>query len=155
MRRKDREITDFSKMVRIMNSCDCCRLGFVDGNEAYIVPMNFGYEINDEQLALFFHCAKEGRKIALIKDQTIVSFEMDTRHELVVGDLPCDYTYLYQSIMGVGTLKLISDNDEKIYGLNRIMSHYSTEKWTDFDEKLVDKTNVLKLSVKKWSCKEH
>ena len=31
MRRKDREVTDFSKITEIISSCDCCRLGFVDG----------------------------------------------------------------------------------------------------------------------------
>ena len=24
---------------------DCCRLGLVDNNEAYIIPMNFGYDM--------------------------------------------------------------------------------------------------------------
>lgn len=38
MRRRDREIKDFSKMLDIMKACDCCRLGFVDEQEAYIVP---------------------------------------------------------------------------------------------------------------------
>lgn len=33
MRRKDREITDFSKMTEIMKACDCCRLGLVDEKE--------------------------------------------------------------------------------------------------------------------------
>ena len=41
MRRVDREVTDFLKMTDIMKNCECCRLGLVDKNEAYIVPMNF------------------------------------------------------------------------------------------------------------------
>ena len=63
MRRKDREITDFHKMIEILNACDCCRIGLVDENEAYIVPMNFGYEVVDNSLTLYFHCAKEGKKL--------------------------------------------------------------------------------------------
>ena len=92
MRRKDREITDFSKIIDIMKSCDCCRLGFVDNNEAYIVPMNFGYDIAGEQIVLYFHCAKEGRKIDLIPIQSVVTFEMDTKHKLVEGKLACEMT---------------------------------------------------------------
>ena len=63
MRRQDREISDFSEIIRIIESCDCCRLGFVDNREAYIVPLNFGYEIKGSDLTLYFHSAKEGRKI--------------------------------------------------------------------------------------------
>lgn len=48
MRRVDREVTDFLKMTDIMKNCECCRLGLVDKNEAYIVPMNFWIEIIGE-----------------------------------------------------------------------------------------------------------
>lgn len=156
MRRKDREVTDFSKMINVLKSCDCCRLGFVDNNEAYIVPMNFGYDINNEQIILYFHCAKEGRKIDLIPSQTLVSFEMDTKHKLVGGENACDhFSYLYQSVMGTGTLTIISDENEKIHGLQKIMAHYTNKEEWEFNKKVVDITEVLKLSVKKWSCKEH
>ncbi len=53
MRRKDREVTDFDKMMEILSACDCCRLGLVDENGAYIVPLNFGYEEADGKLFLF------------------------------------------------------------------------------------------------------
>ena len=46
MRRKEREVTDYNKMIEILKSCDCCRIGLVDDKGAYIVPMNFGYEDN-------------------------------------------------------------------------------------------------------------
>ena len=47
MRRKEREVTDYNKMIEILKSCDCCRIGLVDDKGAYIVPMNFGYEDNN------------------------------------------------------------------------------------------------------------
>ena len=66
MRRRDREITDREKMLEIVAECDCCRLGLVDNGEAYIVPMNFGFEDAGSALTLYFHCAAEGRKLDLI-----------------------------------------------------------------------------------------
>ena len=30
MRRKEREVTDYNKMIEILKSCDCCRIGLVD-----------------------------------------------------------------------------------------------------------------------------
>ena len=117
--------------------------------------MNFGYDITGEQIVLYFHCAKEGRKIDLIPIQSVVTFEMDTKHKLVEGKLACEFSYLYQGIMGMGALDIVSNEDEKIYGLKKIMAHYSAEERWMFNEKIVDMINVLKLSIKTMSCKEH
>lgn len=155
MRRKDREITDFSRIMAIIDACDCCRLGLVDQNKAYIVPMNFGYEINDEQLYLYFHCAAEGRKMELLPKQAVVSFEMDTNHALTKGETGCEFSFLYQSVMGTGAVKEISEPDEKIHGLQKIMAHYTNKADWEFNGNLLSVTKVLKLSVSTLSCKEH
>ena len=67
MRRKDREVTDFMQIENIISRCTCCRIGFYDDGEVYIVPLNFGYEAKGDTYILYFHAAKEGRKIDLIK----------------------------------------------------------------------------------------
>ena len=77
MRRADRAVTDYNKMLAIVQDCDCCRLGLVDDGEAYIVPLNFGYRDEAGQLILYFHCAAEGRKVELFPRQKKVAFEMD------------------------------------------------------------------------------
>ena len=125
MRRKDREVTDLSKVISIIEACECCRIGLVDEDEAYIVPMNFGYEITEDEIKLYFHCAKEGRKIDLIPNQKSVTFEMDTKHTLTSGDIACAYSFLYQCIVGKGTMEILDENDAKIYGLKKVMAHYS------------------------------
>ena len=155
MRRTDREVTDRSRMMEIMESCDCCRLGLVDGHEAYIIPMSFGYDITGEQITLYFHCANEGRKMDLLPKQSIVSFEMDTKHQLTEGKTGCDFSCLYQCVMGTGSLTIVADTEEKIHGLQRMMAHYTGKAQWEFSEKALERTNVLKLSVCTWSCKEH
>lgn len=55
MRRKDREVTDPAKIQDIMERCTCCRVGFNDDGEVYIVPLNFGYKISDDKYTLYFH----------------------------------------------------------------------------------------------------
>lgn len=155
MRRKDREVTDYQKMLGILDACDCCRIGLVDGEEAYIVPLNFGYEEENGQITLYFHGAGEGRKIDLIRKQKLVTFEMDTKHELVEGTTACSYSYLYQSVMGKGRIELIQDHAEKAHGLDVVMSHYSKVGNWEYPEKMLDNMAVLKLTVEEWSCKEH
>ena len=70
MRRKDREITDFDEMMKIIAKCDTCRLALFDDEFPYIVPLNFGTDVEEGQLYLYFHSAKEchvqwGMKVSL------------------------------------------------------------------------------------------
>lgn len=155
MRRKDREVTELSKVISIIEACECCRIGLVDEGEAYIVPMNFGYEITEDEMKLYFHCAKEGRKMELLPKQNCVSFEMDTKHSLVTGEKGCDFSFLYQCVMGKGCMKVLESPSDKMRGLNKIMTHYTKKDTWEFDAGLLDRTQVLELTVTDWSCKEH
>lgn len=69
MRRNDREITEQNKMMEILSACECCRLGLIDENGAYIVPLNFGYEEVEGKIFLYFHGAADGKKFDLIRMQ--------------------------------------------------------------------------------------
>ena len=153
MRRKDREVTDLSEIIKIIDSCDCCRLGFVDDGEAYIVPMNFGYEISGEDITIYLHSAKEGRKISLIEKETMVSFEMDGDHFLKKGNKASEFSFYYQSIMGRGKIEVLEIEDEKSHGLEKIMEHYTQSIDWDFDHESLEATSVLKLSVTELSAK--
>lgn len=155
MRRKDREVTDYTRMLEILHACDCCRLGLVDGDEAYIVPMNFGIAQEAEKLVLYFHSARDGRKIDLLRKQTVVSFQADTGHGLRPGEQASDFSYYYQCVMGKGTAELLSDNDEKVKGFKAIMAHYSGKSDWNFDLPCLDRVYVVRLTVTDWSCKVH
>ena len=155
MRRADREIREFDRMLAVADARDCCRLGLLDDAGAYIVPLNFGYEAEGEKLTLYFHGAGQGKKIDLIREQKSASFEMDTRHALVEGETACAYSYRYQSVMGRGRIRLIEEYEEKVHGLQAIMAHYSRDREFAFGEEAVNRTAVIKLEVEAWSCKEH
>ena len=63
MRRKDREIQNTEDKIKIIEKCKYLRLGLSENNMPYIVPLNYGYSYENEKLTLYFHCAKEGKKI--------------------------------------------------------------------------------------------
>lgn len=155
MRRKDREVTDFMKIENIISRCTCCRIGFHDDGEVYIVPLSFGYEAKGDTYIFYFHGAKEGRKIDLIKKNPIVGFEMDTNYAVNEADLACGYSARFQSIIGNGVVSIVSEIKEKKLGLSLIMEHNTGKQNWDFDEKMVNAAAVLKLEVTKMSCKEH
>lgn len=155
MRRKERAIEAFDAVLAIVEACDCFRIGLTDTDGAYIVPLNFGYDSRDGQLTLYFHCAKEGRKMALMTAQPAVTFEMDTGHGLTGGgeDPACAYSYHYQCVMGRGTVEEMVTPEDKAYGLTRLMAHYTgRQDWT-FQPGMLDRTAVMKLTVTAFSCK--
>ncbi|MCH5273214.1 MAG: pyridoxamine 5'-phosphate oxidase family protein [Lachnospiraceae bacterium] len=158
MRRKDREVIDPVKIADIINRCTCCRIGFNDDGQVYIVPLNFGYEKKNDTYVLYFHGAKEGRKVDLIHKSPEVGFEMDTDavvYTLNEDGAACGYTARFQSIIGNGILSIVTDFEEKKQGLLLLMEHNTERKEWDFNEKMVNAVMVFKLEVTNMSCKEH
>lgn len=154
MRRKDREVTDFEQIKAIIENCEVCRLGMFDGEFPYIVPMNFGYEFIGQCLILYFHCASEGRKIEILKENRNVCFEMDCGHKLITGDLACDYSYNFESIIGKGTASLINDYDLKIAALNILMENYSDMTEFKYQKAYVDRIAIIKVECKEYTAKK-
>ena len=71
MRLKKREVTDKKVLGEILEECDVVRIGAVDEEGMFIVPVNFGYDFDTGEettrLVLYFHGAAEGRKACLQK----------------------------------------------------------------------------------------
>lgn len=158
MRRKDREVTDSKIIEDIIRRCICLRIGFYDDGEVYIVPLNFGYEVKDDTYVFYFHGANEGRKVDLIQKYPHVGFEMETNCEVYSrseNGIACNYTARFQSIIGNGIVKRVTDYEEKKRGLLLIMEHNTGRQEWIFDEKMIEAVTVFKLEVTKMSCKEH
>ena len=154
MRRADREITDTIQIDEIIRSCNCCRIGFSDQGSVYIVPLNFGYErIGDEQI-LYFHGAREGRKVELAKSSPNVGFEMDTNYQLRSGSAACSYTNTYRSVIGTGVLQIVTDAEKKSHALKTIMEKATGKTEWEFNENALNSVCVFSLKVQSLSCKE-
>lgn len=145
MRRKDREITDLDRIQDIIASCDVCRLALHDEEYPYIVPLNFGFERQGDAFVLYFHCARVGKKLDLLRKNNRVSFEMDTARKLIDGPEACDYTMEFESVIGTGTAELVQGED-KLHGLRLLMKQYVPDdrEWT-FGEKMVQAVEVIRL----------
>ena len=156
MRRKDREITDAGEMLRILDKCQVCRLGFTEPDgSVYIVPLSFGYSYENDALTLYFHGAASGKKSELLQGSPSVGFETDIPVMLIEAEIACKYSYKYQSIIGKGKAEIISETSQKTEAMRRIMQKYSgTADW-GFDDKAFENTMLFKVTVKEWSCKAH
>lgn len=150
MRRKDKEITDENIIMQILRNSEICRLGLIDGTEAYIVPVNYAWKEGN----IYIHSAPTGRKIDLIRKNNRVTFEIELSHEIVTGDNPCQWSAKYRSVMGRGTVELFSDRDSKKEGLDLIMTKYGATGELIYDEVSLSKMIVLKIKIESISAKQ-
>jgi nitroimidazol reductase NimA-like FMN-containing flavoprotein (pyridoxamine 5'-phosphate oxidase superfamily) len=149
MRRKEKEITDRRTIDNILSSSSICRVAFFDSEFPYIVPLNYGYYDN----AIYFHSSTNGKKIELIKRNNKVCFEIDHLSRIIKDEKPCKWTTKYQSVIGYGTIAIITDFKQKIKGLEIIMKHYG-KLHNEFDPDLVDRTIILKLMIERLTGKQ-
>lgn len=154
MRRKDREIRELDQLESILKECDAVRIAAQDEAGLFIVPMNFGYQLEGEKLTLFVHSAPEGRKVEAFRRGGMVAFEMDCGHALRTADTACGHSFTYRSIMGSGTIRALSGREEKKVGLGDIMEHMTGRTW-DFPDESVDRTVVFALEVSQWTGKSN
>ena len=150
MRRKDKEITDRAEIEQIIARAQVCRLGLIDQQQPYIVPLNFGYQDN----CLYFHSAPEGKKIALLRKNQRVCFEIDIDTEIIAGERSCSWTTRYRSIIGWGKAEILESVEEKNDGLQIIVNHYSTEPSGAIPAQAVSRVAVIKVTIEEISGKK-
>ena len=143
MRRNDREIKDQKEIESIIEKADVCRIGLSDGNMPYIVPMDFGYKDN----CLYFHCAREGKKIDIIKRNNSACFEMDIDHMFLKPEgRPCGWGAKYRSVIGFGKAFVVEDSEEKSEALNIITQHYGADYYL-FSKDELESVGIIKIEI--------
>ena len=155
MRRKERQVTDPARIREILADCKICHLGIQDGKKVYVVPLNFGLLEEDGKYLFYFHCANEGRKLDLIRENPSVGFELDRGFELVTGQHAIHCTSKYQSVIGEGTIAEVEDDEEKVRGLNALMGQYTDKSDWTYPPAMLAEVTVLRLTVEELSCKEN
>lgn len=144
MRRKDREVSKTEEIKHIIEKCKVCHLAMVDKGLPYVVPLNFGYIIDENSLTLFFHSAKTGRKLDILNANNAVCFEMAYEGKLGYIENPCNSGYYFESVHGFGHVEFIEDINEKCNALTLLMKHQSKQDFI-FTEKQVNSVCVYKV----------
>ena len=50
--RREREVTDPAQIRELLDKSMIAHIGMVDGDEPYVVPMNYGYTMEDGKLTM-------------------------------------------------------------------------------------------------------
>lgn len=144
MRRKDREVAGAEGIRKILDSCKTACVSMVDGDTPYVVPLSYGYDLEDGRLVLYFHCAKQGRKVDVLKKNPKVCFAVFHEGEPVHADTPCNSGYYFSSVIGNGTAEFIENPEEQQYALRAMFAHQTGED-VEFTEQQAAAVHVFKI----------
>lgn len=150
MQRKDKEVTDKKFIEEILSKAEICRVAMVSEGEPYLVPVNYGFTED----AIYIHSASRGKKIDILRKNNRVCFEIDYGHEVLKDELACNWTAKYRSLIGYGSVDILTDDKEKRFGLDKIMEHYGRSQNNVYKEKNVENIVVLKINIEEVSMKQ-
>ncbi len=156
MRRTEREVKNEDRILEILDHCRVCRIAFTDEEGLYIVPMNYGYRLEEGKLTLYFHGAKDGRRARhLLKGAFSAAFELDWEQGLTgAGENPCAYSCRYASVIGTGTVSVIHAPEQKKEALSRLMI-CQTGKSFPFSDQMAETVLIFQLEADQFSAKSN
>ena len=152
MTKRERQVTDPEQILHILDTGKVLHLGLAVDNEPYVVPMNYGYTMENGKLTMYLHAATRGKKLDMIRANPKVFFEIDCDLMPFEGDVACQYGLVYSSIMGKGTAHIVEDVEEKMQAMSILMKT-QTEKDFTFNERLVSIVSVIRIDVDAYTAK--
>jgi nitroimidazol reductase NimA-like FMN-containing flavoprotein (pyridoxamine 5'-phosphate oxidase superfamily) len=150
MRKARQEITDQLILEEILRGAIICRMAMMDGDLPYIIPFNYGYK----EGCLYIHSAPDGKKIDLLRKNKRVCFEVEDTIEITKGELACDWSTRYRSVVGYGNVEILSDEDSKQHGLEVIMAQHGAPELVEFNPKNINRMVILKLTITSMTGKQ-
>lgn len=151
MRRSDRA-RDRAFSLALIDRCTHGVMALSTGEDVpYCLPLSF-VRIGDD---LYFHCAREGRKIDLLRrfPQVCVTFVGEDRPAFVA---PAEYTTYFQSAIVTGRASEVTDLEEKTEALRALCQKVTPEHMDGFDaamEKSLAVTALWKVHMEEISGK--
>ena len=147
MRRKERECNDPAFFARLFEEAEVMTLAFQAEEAPYVIPVNFVFMDG----ALYFHCAREGRKLDCLRRAPGVGFSV---HELLSIDRE-KATTLYRSLCGTGKAACVTDFEEKGRALEKLAHKYRSRCTLPVPQKTLQATEVVKITITTLSGKSN
>ncbi|MDR3568555.1 MAG: pyridoxamine 5'-phosphate oxidase family protein [Syntrophobacteraceae bacterium] len=150
MRRKEREIKERSAIDEILSSAKIMHLALSDNNVPFLVPLHFAFDGG----AIYFHSARAGTKIEILKRNNFVCFEICDYRGVAASPLACDFEANHRTVIGLGRACFIDEESEKIRILNLIVARFTEEKFT-YPKNSLDATLVVRIDIDSIKGKKH
>ena len=160
--RKVYEIKDESLIENILEDVEYGTLAICSDNKPYSLPLNF-VSINKE---IFFHGAKKGKKIDIIKNNNNASFSVVDSYSQLPSYFSTDTgnaspaTHMFKSVIIDGEIEFVEDYEVKATALSFLMKKYQKEGGYKplndaIYKKIINATCLYKLAPNEITAKFH
>ncbi|MEC5344423.1 pyridoxamine 5'-phosphate oxidase family protein [Brenneria populi] len=150
MRREDREITDPAEIERIIQASKVMYLALSSDDLPFLVPVFYAWDGR----SIYFHSAKNGAKIEIMKKNNKVCFAISVDQGIIEDDLACNFEARHRTVIGVGESVFIDDEREKIAALDRIVARF-TDKAFRYPSANLKSTRVIRIDILSIKGKKH
>jgi nitroimidazol reductase NimA-like FMN-containing flavoprotein (pyridoxamine 5'-phosphate oxidase superfamily) len=150
MRRKEREIIDRTEIDAIIRSEKLMHVALVDGDMPFLVPLFYAFD----GTALYFHSARAGSKMEIIRRNNNVCFEISVDHGVVTSADACDFEARHRTVIGVGKAIEVKDEAEKVKALDLIVASFSEQTFC-YPKTNLDRTAVVRIDISSMKGKKH
>ncbi|MFW5734957.1 MAG: pyridoxamine 5'-phosphate oxidase family protein, partial [Oceanidesulfovibrio sp.] len=152
IRRAHKAIVDIRDIEAVLHKALVVRIAMCDGDQPYIVPVNFAYHAQ----RLYIHSARKGRKIDILRANPKVCFETDVDIDVIEPADPakaCDFGMRFRSVVGTGTVEIHEDLLTVAMGLDLLMARF-TDRTYEYPEAILHKTAMLVVKIDEVSGKQ-
>ena len=150
--KREQIINDKQRILDMLDAGKILHMGLAVDNEPYVVPMNYGYTMEDGKLTLYLHSAVQGKKLEWIRTNPKVFFEICCDLLPFEGVKPCQYGLAYSAVMGKGTAQIVEDVEEKKQAMSVLMKTQTGKDFV-FNDKLVSIVAVIRIDVAEYTAK--
>ncbi len=152
IRRREKTIREEREMQSILKATKYVTIAMCSNNEPYLVTLSHGYDSKNS--CIFFHCAQEGKKIDILRENGIVWGQAFVDHGYANGK--CDH--LYVSVHFRGHVTFITDIEEKRKALtvmvNQLEPNPSRVIEEQFTAKSLKRVNIGRIDIEYMSGKK-
>lgn len=146
MRRHDREM-NAHWALEVFDRAPFVTVSMTDGTTPYAVPLSL---VRDGEDTFYFHCAKEGKKLDLIAENSAVYLSAVAKCKPVMGPKDNNFTMEFASATAEGKAELVTDDEERVHAMRLICDRFLPQHMDAFDqaiERSLGRTAVVRITL--------
>lgn len=143
---------DRQTVYRILDEALICHIGFVEGGQPYVIPINFA-RMGD---TIVLHGAKASRLLKHIEAGHPICVEATIVDGLVLARSVFHHSVNYRSVVLFGKGRLVEEEGEKLAALRAVVEHLIPGRWEEArlpNRKELRATHVVSIPIDEASAK--
>ena len=147
MRKKSREM-GAAWALEVMDSAPYITIGVTDKDgRPYALPLSLA-RVGDQ--TFYFHCAPEGRKLVILRNNPQVCLTAVSKCKPTVGPKDGSFTLEFHSAIAYGNAEFVTDETEKKEALRVICKRFLPSHMDAFDSAVsrsIARTEVIRITL--------